>query len=95
MVAQFLKDMLQGIRPSVALGRDTTLLREVVDRTAERVGKDLAGQPEVQAELQTTLAEVYQALGQLEKAEAIQRKALATWRMGSGVDFRYYTMYTW
>ena len=86
MVAQFLKDMLQGIRPSVALGRDTTLLREVVDRTAERVGKDLAAQPEVQAELQTTLAEVSQALGQLEKAEAIQRKTLATRRRSLGDD---------
>ncbi len=86
MVAQFLKDMLESIRPSVALGRDTTLLREMVDQTAERVGKDLAGQPEVQAELQTTIGEVYQALGQGEKAEMIQRKALAARRESLGND---------
>ena len=40
-VAQFLKDMLQGVGPNVALGRDTTMLREIADKTAERVGKDL------------------------------------------------------
>lgn len=33
-VSQFLQDMLRGIRPSVALGRATALLREVLDRTA-------------------------------------------------------------
>jgi tetratricopeptide (TPR) repeat protein len=36
-------------------------MRELVDQTAERLRKDLAGQPDVQAELQSTIAEVYQA----------------------------------
>jgi tetratricopeptide (TPR) repeat protein len=76
-VAQFLKDMLQGVGPSVALGRDTTMLREVLDKTAARVGQDLKGQPEIAAELRTTLGEVYQALGQYDQAEAMYRAALA------------------
>lgn len=42
--------MLKGVRPSVALGRDTTMLREILDKTAERVGQDLQDQPEVEAE---------------------------------------------
>src|SRR5256886_17125651 len=33
-VAQFLKDMLKGVAPSVGLGRDTALLREILDKTA-------------------------------------------------------------
>ncbi|HOB97673.1 MAG TPA: tetratricopeptide repeat protein [Verrucomicrobiota bacterium] len=77
MVAQFLKDMLQSIRPSVAIGRDTTLIREMLDQTAERVGRDLADQPEVQADLQTTIAEVYRAIGKDQKAEMIQRRVVA------------------
>jgi tetratricopeptide (TPR) repeat protein len=85
-VAQFLKDMLQSVRPSVALGRDTTLMREIVDQTAERLRKDLAGQPEVQAELQSTIAEVYQALGEGEKAGTVQREALAVRRASLGDD---------
>ena len=30
-VAQFLKDMLQGVGPSVARGRDAPMLREILD----------------------------------------------------------------
>src|SRR5689334_14257201 len=33
-VARFLKDMLNGVGPSVALGRDTRLLKEILDQTA-------------------------------------------------------------
>ena len=76
-VAQFLKDMLKGFGPSVAMGRDTTMLREILDKTAERVGKDLKDSPEVEAELRTTLGEVYEALGQYTKTEEMHRAALA------------------
>jgi tetratricopeptide (TPR) repeat protein len=69
--------MLNGVEPSVALGRDTTMLREILDQTAERVGKDLTHQPAVEAELQNTLGTVYNALGDYAKAEAIHREALA------------------
>jgi len=31
-VSQFLKDMLKGVNPIVALGRDTTLLRDILDK---------------------------------------------------------------
>ncbi len=75
-VAQFLKDMLQGVGPSAALGRDTTMLKEILDKTAERVGKDLKDQPEVEAELRSTIGGVYVALGQHQKAEAMHRSAL-------------------
>src|SRR6185503_9339 len=58
-VARFLKEMLVGVESSVALGRDTKLLREILDKTADRVGKDLANQPEVEAELCVTLGYTY------------------------------------
>jgi eukaryotic-like serine/threonine-protein kinase len=75
-VAQFLKDMLQGVGPSVALGRDTTMLKEILDKTAERVGKDLKGQPEVEIELRNAIGAVYSELGQTGKAEEMHRRAL-------------------
>src|SRR5262245_10914434 len=40
-IARLLQDTFQGVGPSVALGRDTTMLKEILDRTAERLGKDL------------------------------------------------------
>jgi len=33
-VTQFLEDMLSGVGPSVALGQDTTMLRAILDQTA-------------------------------------------------------------
>jgi serine/threonine protein kinase/Tfp pilus assembly protein PilF len=74
-VAAFLEDMLKGVGPSVALGRDTTLLREILDKTVVRVTRDLKDQPEVQAEICNTIGEVYRALGQLNKAEEMHRDA--------------------
>ncbi len=75
-VAQFLKDMLEGVGPSVALGRDPTLLREILDKTTGRLGQSLKDQPEVEAELRATLGAVYRELGEFEKAEAMFRETL-------------------
>jgi tetratricopeptide (TPR) repeat protein len=83
-VAQFLRDMLNGVGPSVALGRDTTMLREILDKTAQRVGEDLTNHPQVEAELRDTIGEVYQALGDYEKAEVMYRQALAIARQSQG-----------
>ncbi len=75
-VARFLEDMLQGVAPSVALGRDTTMLREIADRTAQRLGKDLADQPGVEADLCATVGNVYGDLGEYTNAAAMHRRAL-------------------
>ena len=75
-VAQFLEDMLNGVQPSVAAGRDTTLLKEILDKTATRVGEKLTNQPEVEAELSRTLGKVYWAIGDMGDAERMDRQAL-------------------
>jgi eukaryotic-like serine/threonine-protein kinase len=74
-VAQFLKDMLQGVGPSAALGHDTTMLREILDKTAERIGTELTNQVEVQADLLNTVGTVYWSIGQFDEAEAMYRQA--------------------
>jgi len=75
-VAGFLKDMLKGVRDSVALGRDTTMLREILEKTAERVSKELKDQPEVEADLRLTIGASYLDLGDFAKAEKMHREAL-------------------
>jgi len=74
--ARLLKDMLKSVDPSVALGRDATMLQEILGATAERVSKGLKDQPEVAAELQSVIGNTYLALGDLTKAEAMHREAL-------------------
>ncbi|MGD0814106.1 MAG: serine/threonine-protein kinase [Verrucomicrobiota bacterium] len=76
-VARFLQDMIQGIGPEVAKGEDTKMLRAIVDKTADRMGAELAGQPEVEAELRATIGRVYFDLGVFTKAEEMQTNALA------------------
>jgi len=76
-IAQFLQEMLRGIDPSVAQGFDTKLLRMILEKTVERLGKELTDQPAVEAELRNTIGEVYRALGESKKAEEMFRQALA------------------
>lgn len=76
-VAQFLEDMLAGIDPAVARGRDTGLLREILAKTESRIDAELTNQPEVAAELRNTVGGVYLALGDYNQAEASLQRALA------------------
>ncbi|MCW1922839.1 tetratricopeptide repeat protein [Luteolibacter arcticus] len=73
---RFLKAMLEGVGPSVARGRDTRMLEEILAKTESRFPVELAGQPAVRADLQTLLGRVYRDLDQLPKSEAMLREAL-------------------
>jgi len=83
-VLRFLKGMLKGMAPEVARGRDTTLMREVLDDTAKRVQTELANQPEVRADLQQTMGNTYYALGQYPEAEQMLRETLDLRHHASG-----------
>jgi serine/threonine protein kinase/Tfp pilus assembly protein PilF len=76
-VTKFLENMLQSVGPSVARGRDTTLLREVLDQTAESIGKEMTNQPTVEAELCNLIGALYLRIGNYDRAEAMQRLALS------------------
>ncbi|HXA45096.1 MAG TPA: serine/threonine-protein kinase, partial [Candidatus Angelobacter sp.] len=76
-VTHFLEDMLQGVGPSYARGRDTTMLQEILDRSARRVGNDLTNQPEVEAELRSRIGQLYLQIGKYPESEQMQRAALA------------------
>ena len=76
-VARFLQDMLKGVGPSVARGRDRTMLREILDRTNERIGKELTNQPEVEADLRFIVGKLYDDLGEFDKAEVNLQVSLA------------------
>jgi eukaryotic-like serine/threonine-protein kinase len=85
-VAQFLKEMLSGVGPEVARGRDTELLRGILQKTADRIDHDLKSEPEVEAELRSTLGAVYEDLGDYPKAEVMHRAALAILRANPGLQ---------
>jgi tetratricopeptide (TPR) repeat protein len=85
-VATFMTELLAGVGPSVARGRNTTMLREILDDTSERVGTDLVGQPEVEATIRSVLGTTYRDLGEYERADPHLREALELRRRTLGDD---------
>ncbi|GAB5536753.1 MAG: hypothetical protein Rubg2KO_30020 [Rubricoccaceae bacterium] len=82
-VSSFLVDLLQDSNPNHAPGGSATV-REALDEGAARVRTDLRDQPALQAQVLTTMGEVYYGLGlygqaaqHVEDALAIQRDLYA------------------
>jgi tetratricopeptide (TPR) repeat protein len=75
--ARFLHQMLYRVGPSVSLGRDTTLLREILDQAAARMGgPDLTNQPAAMADLHDTIGHTYHDVGDYAKAAAMHRESV-------------------
>jgi eukaryotic-like serine/threonine-protein kinase len=85
-VAQFLKDTLAAAGPSVARGRDATLMREILDKTADRVAKELQDQPEVQGDLWMTLGSTYSDIGDDQRAIPLFRRAVDCYQAALGSE---------
>ncbi len=85
-VTEFLEAMLRNVGPSYAHGHDASMLREILDQTAQRVGKELTNQPAVEAELRTLIGQVYLEIGRYEQAQEMQRVALAINRKLHGAE---------
>jgi tetratricopeptide (TPR) repeat protein len=75
-VAHFFEEMLQGVGPSVSLGRDTTVLAEILDKASSRLSTELSDEPEAEIFLTGAVAGVYQQLQQFTKAEEMMRASL-------------------
>jgi tetratricopeptide (TPR) repeat protein len=85
-VAQFLKDMLAAAGPGVARGRDATLVREILDKTAERVNADLKSQPEIQGDLWFTIGTTFSEIGDNGRAAALLQHAVDNFQVAPGGD---------
>ena len=85
-VQQFLEEMLKGVGPNVALGRDTAILREILNQAVARLGTELTNQPLAEAELRSVIGTLYYETGQLQPAEEMQRAALAIRRKVLGSE---------
>jgi tetratricopeptide (TPR) repeat protein len=72
----FVKSIFVVSDPSEALGRTITV-REVLDRSARRLSQSLDDEPNVKAELITTLGDVYGSLGLFKESDAQIARAVA------------------
>jgi len=72
----FVKGLFQVSDPSEAKGESITAM-EVLDRGARQIEGELGNEPDVKAELVSTLSEVYMGLGSFRRADDLIRRSLA------------------
>lgn len=72
----FVKGLFQVSDPSEAKGQSITAL-EVLDRGAQEIQGQLNNEPDVKAELISTLSEVYMGLGSYRRADGLIRRSLS------------------
>ena len=82
---RFLVDLFKLSDPSEARG-NTVTAREMLDKGAARVDRELAREPAIQATLMDTLGTVYMGLGLYTQARPLLDRAVATRRGLPGVD---------
>jgi non-specific serine/threonine protein kinase/serine/threonine-protein kinase len=75
-ISDFLVGIFEISDPGEAQGNSVTA-REVLDRGAERIRADLAGQPTVQARLMGVMGDVYRQLGLYSSARPLLESAVA------------------
>jgi len=76
VITEFLSDTLEGAGPLVAQGRDPSLLRDILDKAATRVGTELTNQPEARADVSLIIGKTYIDLGAYSNALALTQEAL-------------------
>lgn len=76
-VLSFLVGLFEVADPTAGAGADVTA-REILEKGADRIHEELAGQPLAQARLMETIAEVYRHLGLYDEADPLSQEALKT-----------------
>jgi len=74
-VSEFLVNLFKVSDPSEVRGNSITA-REILDRGVEKIQKELADEPEIQARLMLTMGIVHKNLGLYSKAEPLVRRAV-------------------
>ena len=85
-VSELLIELLTEADPYEAHATKEPTVRGLLDAGAARIERDLAGQPELQAEMLTVMGRVYQRLGVHDKALPLLEEALAVGRRVLGPE---------
>ena len=83
-ITRLLTELLTGADPYSNRKGGEVSVRALLDAGAGRIEKELAGQPELQAEMLTVMGRVYQRLGVLDTARTLLERGLAVARRAFG-----------
>jgi serine/threonine protein kinase/Tfp pilus assembly protein PilF len=84
-VSDFMTGLFKVSDPSEARGNSITA-REILDKGADKITRELQGQPRVQGKLMFTMGRVYQSLGLYPRAGQLLEKSLEIARSNPGVE---------
>ena len=86
-VSELLTGLLAGADPyEIRATREEPTVRGLLDAGAAQVQKDLAGQPELQAEILTVMGRIYRRLGVYDQAQHLLTAALASGGAAFGAE---------
>jgi eukaryotic-like serine/threonine-protein kinase len=83
-VSRFLVELFSVSDPLREGGNVTA--REILDRGAQRIERELQAEPEVQADLADTMGRVYLSIGAFDKAQQLQERAVELRTRALGAD---------
>ena len=75
--SRFLENILSSVRPEEARELDKTLMHKILDNAGAQAQKQLAGEPEVLAQIEGTVGNAYSSLSEYKNALEHTRRALA------------------
>ncbi len=84
-VSDFLEELFESADPDVAHGKALTV-RQALDQGRSKLATELAGEPEIRADLLATLGTVYHNLGHADEARELKEEALRTRRAADPGD---------
>jgi tetratricopeptide (TPR) repeat protein len=86
-IAEFMSETLEGAGPSVARGRDITMLKEMMDAAAAKIeAGELKGAPRTELRLRAAVGNTYRELGAFEGAEKMLEVTIPLARATHGPD---------
>ncbi len=85
-VSTLMTDLLTAADPYARRGNQEPTVRSVLDAGAERVRRDLADRPDLQADLLTVIGRAYGRLGASDRARVLLEEALTRARKAYGAD---------
>ncbi|GMU36431.1 MAG: serine/threonine-protein kinase [Phycisphaerae bacterium] len=85
-VAEFLQTMLAAVDPETAAGRDTEILRDILEEASRRIETELKNQPEVEAAVRDTLGVTYRQIALYDAAHEHLTKAVELRRSTLGAE---------
>lgn len=84
-INDFLQSILAAAQPALSGGEEVTV-RQVIERAANRIDRELSGEPQVAASAHLTVGQTYASLGLYEKARKHLDEAMAIRRRECGAQ---------